>query len=125
MSTHPLAGQDATEPVEWFTWEDKDGDGKLEYPIIKKTDVYTIEEKVSFNDTNGNGKFDFSDAEIDPNQPHSVVFSDPILTYASAKPVNQNDPPIFVLVREKYEDYNGDEIYNDADYPSGGLQVRH
>jgi outer membrane receptor protein involved in Fe transport len=126
---HPDTGKE-DEAMEYFRWVDTDGDGKLSFRYDQKTGIYTVEEAVTFQDANNNGKFDFSYDAIDTDTTingrpalsnNTAVFAESVYVL---NPSVVNREPVFTLINELYEDYNNDGIYNDADYASGGLQVR-
>ncbi|MFL2847346.1 MAG: hypothetical protein ACJZ9B_00005, partial [Coraliomargaritaceae bacterium] len=113
------------ERVELFKWVDTDGDGKLSVGYNQVTGIYTVEEAVTFIDDNNNGTFDFSYDPIDPTSTNTAVFEgadDDAVWVINPSTVGQD--PVFTLVEEGFIDYNDDSIYNDADYASGGQQVR-
>ena len=107
----------------FFTWEDANENGKLDFRYDKDKENYVVLEKVAFIDDNGNGELDLSSDPIDsPNDgSNTVEFTENGLALNLAI---TNEGTEFVLNDETFTDFNGNEIYDDSDYASGGLHVR-
>ena len=107
----------------WYTWEDKNQNGVLDYEYNQVTGEFTILEKVAFLDNNNNGTFEVSDALIHPDSVgnNTVEFTESAF-YLNPAVVNRQTQ--FVLSDEGYIDFNGNGIYDDADLALGGTQVR-
>ena len=111
--------------VELFKWVDTDENGKLSVGYNQVEGIYTVEEHVTYIDDNNNGRFDFSYENIDSTDSNSANITtgdDDAILVLNPSIVGQN--AVFTLIDEDFKDYNKDSIYNDADYASGGLQVR-
>ena len=107
----------------WYTWEDKNQNGALDYEYNQVTGEFTISEKVAFIDNNNNGTFEVSDSTIHPESigNNMVEFTESAV-YLNPAVVNRETQ--FVLTDEGYTDFNNNEIYDDADLALGGTQVR-